>query len=716
MDENKSSKPISHNDLLKAPKSVIQWKLRKPRISLRVGIAGSKDAVGLALRNSTESTTSCLSNLLGGLVTTLERIRESDGINRFDFDVPIPWTAVVSRLFQTFGYRVDKKTLRGKDVAVYTNESPQLLLRVMEKCLLQILVDLQEKVCSRFPSSKDEGEPQDSQLIPSIVTELVELGATDNKTDREEAFSLTLLLHHVDLLIVVWRKDIVAEYETADVMIRRAIADGTEVIAIQLHSEADACVAIVQSERELDLMHRCQLDRSRLLESCVSSLTMSEQDLGLLRSQWNPTMEFPDAPCNEAETISRYSAFLYHPRAAFLKLAQLESPSESFTGRFWIWYKTLTDSLYNFWHSKAHSSAKISPHNLLTPNVNELALLETWDKNYQAIYSAADESFSGPTGRTYRGGIVASCVLAVVAVMLAMLGAWLHFKHELAQALRPVISSAETSDHHENWSLLLSLVLAAVEFAVVIWMFCISLWSVGRGWRLQFTENRVLAEALRVWRFLMPLGLHTPMPRLPHYLRGDGVAPSVDATWSLWYFRALVREFPIVSAQTGQKTGFDERLKILRFLAADQYNYHNTNAEKQHFIHEAIEFLSKFLFVLVLGCVGLHVCELFSGRNLYAAYGTGICIGGPLVIALLHGFEAQLEIQRLRQRSASVAKLLKERYTELDRIDHDVKVNRSESPEDKWHLVREGLQIGSILIDETAGWSMLYRARDIHTG
>jgi hypothetical protein len=38
------------------------------------------------------------------------------------------------------------------------------------------------------------------------------------------------------------------------------------------------------------------------------------------------------------------------------------------------------------------------------------------------------------------------------------------------------------------------------------------------------------------------------------------------------------------------------------------------------------------------------------------------------------------------------------------------------SSEDQWHLLREGLQIGAILMDETAGWAMLYRPRDIHAG
>jgi hypothetical protein len=63
-----------------------------------------------------------------------------------------------------------------------------------------------------------------------------------------------------------------------------------------------------------------------------------------------------------------------------------------------------------------------------------------------------------------------------------------------------------------------------------------------------------------------------------------------------------------------------------------------------------------------------------------------------------------------------VAKLLKDRMVALDQVELDATKSGGPTLEDHWNLARESLQISSILIDETAGWSMLYRARDIHAG
>jgi hypothetical protein len=56
------------------------------------------------------------------------------------------------------------------------------------------------------------------------------------------------------------------------------------------------------------------------------------------------------------------------------------------------------------------------------------------------------------------------------------------------------------------------------------------------------------------------------------------------------------------------------------------------------------------------------------------------------------------------------------RIAELEKIETRVQATGTSSSEDQWHLLREGLQIGAILMDETAGWAMLYRPRDIHAG
>ena len=89
-----------------------------------------------------------------------------------------------------------------------------------------------------------------------------------------------------------------------------------------------------------------------------------------------------------------------------------------------------------------------------------------------------------------------------------------------------------------------------------------------------------------------------------------------------------------------------------------------------------------------------------------------ICIGGPALIAAMHGFASQMEVDRLQIRSSSMARLLKERRTAVDAID----LSKPDDVKTSWILAAEALTTTEMLMDEVAGWSLLYRNTGIHAG
>ncbi len=227
-------------------------------------------------------------------------------------------------------------------------------------------------------------------------------------------------------------------------------------------------------------------------------------------------------------------------------------------------------------------------------------------KDYAACYQqvrerAAGQGLSGVHGDAHRGGIIASYLLAAVAVLLAVLGAIFHSSELPAGFV---------------------IVTAAVEVAVIVAMFALSSW---------------------------------------------------------------IRE---------------------------QQGYHRRNRIKQEKLHHDIERFTTVLFVIVFGFALEHLVEaVFHRHGIPLAFPLLVCVGGPALIAALHGFSFQIEVERLRQRSSSMEKLLQERIDILESLDLSEPGNASAA----WGLSREALNVAALMIDEAANWSMLYKP-GIRTG
>jgi hypothetical protein len=254
------------------------------------------------------------------------------------------------------------------------------------------------------------------------------------------------------------------------------------------------------------------------------------------------------------------------------------------------------------------------------------------------------------------------------------------------------------------------LLFAVGEVVSIALMAALHFSSTIDGWNGAYTDTRILAEALRMMKLLARLGVHTPLPRLPYYLRKGNNASNPDRVWSIWYFKALVRMQDLRRDFRSLKDSHAE----LKKLIDDQIKYHEKTAAKFVFIHHGIEKVTKGLF----GVVGLlalaHWVEVWKHLSVPGLFETCfvICIGGPALIAAMHGFASQMEVDRLQIRSSSMARLLEERRTAVDAID----LSSPDEVKTAWILAAEALTTTEMLMDEVAGWSLLYRNTGIHAG
>jgi hypothetical protein len=305
---------------------------------------------------------------------------------------------------------------------------------------------------------------------------------------------------------------------------------------------------------------------------------------------------------------------------------------------------------------------------------------------------AASSGMSGVYGDAHRGGIIASYLLAAFAVLLAVAGGICHHHH----------------DKFPEWS---TVVAAALEILVIVLLFALAVCSRAENWKKAYTDSRILAESLRMMEHLGPLGVHTPLPRLPHFLRGGTNSPAPESLWSVWYFRALVRNAPLRLNGTPDSSAADFHGSLVENWIEKQILHHRGNTTKQASLHHGVEKLSNLLFGVVFLAAVVHLLDAIVGWHFMFAISLVICVGAPALIAALHGFSSQIEIARLHQRSASMEKILMERKSSIDELDL---TGNPVGAEAVWGLATEALAAAAMMMDETAEWSLLYRNTDIH--
>jgi hypothetical protein len=169
-------------------------------------------------------------------------------------------------------------------------------------------------------------------------------------------------------------------------------------------------------------------------------------------------------------------------------------------------------------------------------------------------------------------------------------------------------------------------------------------------WHERWIDYRLLAEGIRQMRVLAPFARVTPFFEVPAHLTENNRRPA----WFNWYFRALSREFGLVTVAINQNY-LTVCKKTLLDQMAEQVRYHRDNEDRLETLHLRLHKISIFLFSTTLLACFLHVWDndLLAGRQ---ARGILILIAivFPAIGASIQGILHQAEFGRIARRSGAI--------------------------------------------------------------
>lgn len=708
-------------------------KLSLPRLMLRVGGLGnqcfgrdngpqhgktyaideSPDQLGKAIEHCCEEVLDVIEGALKGVLEA-DRLNEArDGENTFAALAGGFWTRLgqwIDRPLFGMTDRWGQFELAGRPATVFSSERP----------MIQVLTGDAESVdamlaglCKRRADGRAAGY-EHLQVVcgpffggPWCEGKRLAVGEAPERREpnaellpREEAAGLAAvrrrrlqafrnqsgaLRHHSDVLLAVWDDDAHSQEAGTRETVQLALQEGLPVIAVRIGHDGQPRIDFL--EKPADLLNPS------------------------LPGDWHEELREAVRRCTRfpipGSKPKKHHTF-YDPRHVFHRFIQ-GYPARPVWTVDWAW-KLLA----------AWADGKSSPQPAAAPSArheDSRGYLES----YGGVMTLADGGgLSGLLGDAHRGAIILSYCLAFLAVLIAA----------VALIFLECFHTAK-------------IVCTMAEAVLIILMWRLHKRAALDDWHEAYTDARLLAEALRMMKHLGPLGVHTPMPRLPHYLAKHPDLPLPELPWTVWYFRCLTRMAPlrlessVFDAEAGEKP-LPGRLKsaVVNEWLEGQIQHHQRNSARHEQIHHFAEKASKVLFGLVgtaavlhLGmsvahanssihhllsdfmrswCLGPHVlfvalehaCELF-------------CICGPLLIAALHGAVSQLESNRIHLRSESMHCLLREQKERIQAVHLEDEHGDSHAV---WRLAEESLHAAALMIDETAGWSLLYKNADIQAG
>ena len=511
------------------------------------------------------------------------------------------------------------------------------------------------------------------------------------------------LRHHADLLLAVWDPDAEGKAGGTSESVLLALRERMPVIAVRLRGDGPADIDVLQSAEDL------QQARG---EAGAWQEPLAEVLDRLLR--------FPDArPHRHGHGHGHGRGTSYHPRVAYAEFLAGAGQVRPWPGLVWeifdqgIRGRLQWEKLQKSWLPGLFSEAELAGAGA-SSGASKPPERGSFEFHFGPAKDRASQ-VSAVFGNAHRGGIVVSYLLAVVAVLLALGGSLLHgiADHQCAPQQSPVL----------GWVMV---AVAAAEVVTIVLLLALALVSKLEGWQEAYTDTRILAEALRAMKYLGPLGVHTPLPKLPAYLGRDASQTPVQELWSVWYFRALVRQAPLrLDRAAGDARPLREVLATdwigdpTTPKPASQIAYHRANVVAQQALHDGGERLTGRCLAVVFVAACGHLIEMVWHAVSEPGHGHGVvlpvvalglCVGGPALIAACHGLLSQIDTVRLRQRSESMDEILAEHHRALQLVGGGAGAGSAEAV---WGLAVQGLAVGSLMMDETADWSLIYRNTDI---
>ena len=726
-----------------------------PRLVLRIGVLGNRffgDEAHPPLPGDAREMKAALRGAARGVLATIcdamtaVKSEESQATFR---PIGSRWRWTLSKIAGgafDLQDRWRREDLAGKPAGVFRDEVPLMKIhggqaegtdKLLEEVALSLQTRLPAVAVRSVPIVVEEGAMKEGSTAPGEAFSVGRIPAkptSGNVATRETALEVSRLAqerargyraqaealrHHSDLLIAAW--DPAADGKTGGTAetVAMALAENIPVIALRFDAGGRVTVDLLGRPSELVSKTGAVFQEPDLMAEPDPALA---EVLRSISAETCRLLAFPDAPPVPELSWRAWCSRWYGKGAA--RSAHGPHPHKPFTtydpGVAFHCVRAETD-LGTPWPAEVWSRFFQWVGRL--PWIERFHARKDKDLELVARHFYRDtrvrvSSVTGVFGKAYRGGVLISYALGATAVVLSVLGVYLHFGGA------PV------------WARCL---VGVAEFGVLVHLAILAFASTVEGWHEFYTDTRVLAEALRCMDYLGPLGVHTPIPKLPPYLNGgrDGtLGHDPRRSWSVWYLRALIREAPIqwAGGHDGERIPPARMQRVLahRWVGSpeatvldSQVDYHRRTAAAHKVIHEGIEWATRLTFFVVLTAVLVESGALiFEGGEGHAGgherigvldLGTPLQVIGilsPAILGALGGFLAQIGCQRLHQRSESMEQTLLERFHVLEAVD----TRRPDSLDANWQLAREAAITAARMVDEAAGWALIYKNSDIHVG
>ena len=450
-----------------------------------------------------------------------------------------------------------------------------------------------------------------------------------------------IVLEQSDFLIAIWDGEPAAGRGGTTQIVEEALQQNVAVVWLNAFEPKAPCILLNDDSGE-----RQQAPLEELATRFASRFTQA--DAGAANG-----FNFSHAYCTESQPRFDFGRFFRIFRDV---LAKLRFPGGSWT-------------IKDFEPSAQAEWTKMISQPPAPPEATQRYLLDRLCPHY-----AWADGLSGYYAGLLRSSSLSTNLLSASAVLVAMLGMLGHAYHMEGRR-----------------------VPALTEFALIVVILAITWHGRRNRWHERWLNYRQLAELLRQYCYLSPLGCALATPPPPAHSSSGS-----DRSWVDGMFRSIARDLGFAPAVI-DRPYLASIGKLIENILDDQIRYHEGNSRTLHKLSHRLHHIGTGLFILTLVACVVHV---FTNEESYLLL--ILATVPPAFGAAFYAIASHGEFARTADRSHAMALEL----TSLRSVDLQ---NALDTDSESFAALREAAQrIAGVMIAETMDWSFVFRYRTLN--
>ncbi len=488
---------------------------------------------------------------------------------------------------------------------------------------------------------KSEGSREEFYALLARASAVFEVdGSRDAETIAYERAG-RMVIEHSDFLIAIWDGEAAVGRGGTTQMVEEALAQNVPVLWLHAAQEKEPCILLID---EFGQRNQRPLADLRSLFTTQPGQTPGGHKRALNLSHIYFGEKQPRIDGGRLFTLFRDLVAKGRLRWRSLRIAPFEESARSARQAEMAGDRTLPPATQNYLLDK------LCPH-------------YAWADGLSTYY-----------GGLLRSGSLAANLLSAFAVFVALAGP---LGHSLGLRL-----NREPS---------------LIEFLLIAAVLLVTYRGRHRKWHEKWLNYRQLAERLRQFFYLAPLGCALPAPRyLPHF------GPDPERSWVDGMVRAVERDVglppTIVNRDYVSSVG-----KLIDNVLVDQIEYHKANHANMTKLHHRMHLAGTALFAVTLLACLLHV--IMGGE---AAWLLVLAATPPAFGAAFYSVSNQGEFARSADRSFTMGH-------QLESLKKNDLAKALDSSGDRFADLRKvAVKIAEVMISETIDWNVVFRYRPLN--